>query len=53
MSAAKCARLTLEGAAARRRELVMTGIARIGVLLKAFVPGLVDRVAERKVSRGR
>jgi len=53
MSATECARLTLEAAAGRRRELVMTGIARIGILLKAFVPGLVDRVAERKVSRGR
>src|SRR5687768_16164587 len=53
MSATECARLTLEAAAARRRELVMTRIARVGILLKAFVPGLVDRVAERKVRRGR
>ncbi|MBA2706243.1 MAG: SDR family oxidoreductase [Gemmatimonadaceae bacterium] len=53
MSAEECARLTLDAAAARRREVVMTGRARIGMLLKAFAPGIVDNIAERAVRRGR
>ena len=53
MSAEECARSTLAAAASRRRELVMTRIARLGILLKGFVPDLVDRVAERKVRKGR
>jgi len=53
MSAGECAELIIDAAASRERELVMTLIARIGMLVKAFVPGLVDRVAERKVRRGR
>jgi len=53
MSAEECARLTLEAVAARRREVVMTGRARIGMLLKAFAPGIVDDMADRAVRRGR
>jgi short-subunit dehydrogenase len=53
MSVGKCAEQIIDAAASRRRELVMTWLARVGMLVKAFVPGLVDRVAERKVRRGR
>ena len=53
MSAAECARQILDAAAKRKRELVMTRIARIGLLVKSIAPGLVDLVAERKVRRGR
>ena len=53
MSVEECARLIIEAAATRKREIVMTRLARVGLLMKAIVPGLVDRVAERKVRRGR
>jgi short-subunit dehydrogenase len=53
MSAGECAEQIISAAASRKRELVMTWIAQVGMLVKAFVPGLVDRVAERKVRRGR
>ena len=53
MSAGECARLIIEAARKRKREIVMTRIARFGLLAKAIVPGLVDRFAERKVRRGR
>jgi short-subunit dehydrogenase len=53
MSAEECARLIIGAARNRKREIVMTTIARIGLIAKAIVPDLVDRVAERKVRRGR
>lgn len=53
MSVEECARLIIAAAAGRKREIVMTRIARVGLMLKAVAPGLVDRVAERKVRRGR
>ncbi|MGK2963384.1 MAG: SDR family oxidoreductase [Gemmatimonadaceae bacterium] len=52
MSVEECAEQIIDAAASRRREVVMTWIARIGMLVKPFVPGLVDRFAERKVRRG-
>ena len=53
MSVEECARLIIDAARKRKREIVMTRIARVGLLAKAIVPGLVDRIAERKVRRGR
>jgi len=53
MSVQECARLIVEATASRRREVVMTRRARIGQILKAFSPGLIDRIAERTISRGR
>jgi short-subunit dehydrogenase len=53
MSVEECAQQIIDAAASRRRELVMTLIARVGMLVKAFLPGLVDKFAERKVRRGR
>ena len=53
MTAEECARQIIEAAASRRREIVMTLEARFGMLVKALVPDLVDRFADRKVRRGR
>jgi NAD(P)-dependent dehydrogenase (short-subunit alcohol dehydrogenase family) len=47
-----CARLILDAAAHRRRELVMTGRGRLGMWLKLVAPGLVDRIARRAIERG-
>lgn len=53
MTAGECARQTLQAAASRRRELVMTRRARLGVWLKVFSPAIVDRIAARAIERGR
>lgn len=45
MPVAECARLILEGMQARRREVVMTGKARVGRFLKLIAPGLVENMA--------
>jgi short-subunit dehydrogenase len=47
-----CARLILDAAARRRRELVMTGRGRLGMWLKLVAPDLVDRIARRAIERG-
>jgi NAD(P)-dependent dehydrogenase (short-subunit alcohol dehydrogenase family) len=51
MSADECARLTLDAAARRRRELVMTTHGRLGLWLKLLAPGLVDRISLRTMNR--
>jgi short-subunit dehydrogenase len=53
MAADTCARLILEAAARRRRELVMTRRGKIGMWLKVVAPGLVDRIARRAIEEGR
>lgn len=53
MTVEECARQIIGAAAKRKREVVMTRLARFGLLVKAIAPGLVDRVAESKVRRGR
>lgn len=53
MDAETCARLILEGAARRKRELVLSARGRVGLVLKIFAPGLVDRIAARAIRRGR
>lgn len=53
MSVEECARQIVAAAASRRRELIMTRVGRIGMLLKAIAPGAVDRIAERSIRRGR
>ncbi len=52
MTAEECARLIIRAAGQRRRELVMTARARIGMWLKLFAPGLVDRMARRAIEKG-
>jgi len=53
MSAEKCARLILRAADHRRREVVMTARGKLGQWARLVVPGIVDRVAERAIERGR
>jgi NAD(P)-dependent dehydrogenase (short-subunit alcohol dehydrogenase family) len=53
MTAETCAQRILRAAAGRRRELVMTRRGRIGMWLKLLAPGLIDRIAQRAIERGR
>ena len=53
MSPEKCARLILRAADRRKREVVMTPRGKVGVWMKLIAPGLVDRIAERAIERGR
>jgi short-subunit dehydrogenase len=53
MSVEECARQTIKAAAERKREVIMTRRARLGMLVKALWPDIVDRIAERGIKRGR
>lgn len=53
MSVEECARQTVQAVAARKREVIMTRRARLGMLLKAIWPDIVDRFAESGIKRGR
>jgi short-subunit dehydrogenase len=53
MSVEECARQTVDAMAHRKREVVMTGRARLGMIVKALWPDIVDRIAERGIKRGR
>jgi short-subunit dehydrogenase len=52
MTAQECARLSLQGIAQRRRELVM-GRGRFLQYVRPFVPGLIDRIAARAIEKGK
>lgn len=53
MTAAECARLILDGAARRKRELILSGRGKLGMWMKLLAPSLVDRIAARAIDRGR
>jgi short-subunit dehydrogenase len=53
MTPEECARLTIEAAAARRRELIMTMRGKVGAWIKLVAPGVVDRIARRAIEQGR
>jgi short-subunit dehydrogenase len=53
MSAATCAQLILDGAARRRRELILSFRGKLGLWLKLLAPGLIDRIAQKAIARGR
>lgn len=53
MSAATCARLILDGAAGRKRELILSARGKLGLWLKLLAPGLIDRIARKAIARGR
>jgi short-subunit dehydrogenase len=53
MTAEECARLTVAAMARRERMLVMTLKGKLGRWAKLVVPGLVDRMAEASVRRGK
>jgi short-subunit dehydrogenase len=52
MSVEECARQCIEAIRDRRPRLVMTARARVGMILKAFAPSLVDRMARGAVKPG-
>jgi short-subunit dehydrogenase len=45
MGVEECARLILDGAQQRRREVVMTTKGKLGRFIKLLLPGMVDRMA--------
>ncbi len=53
MSVEDCARRIVTAMQRREREVVMTARGRIGLILKAFAPSLIDRIARRAVEKGR
>ena len=52
MSAEDCARIIVSAAAKRKREVVMTAKAKVGLWLKLILPGLVDRIAKKTIESG-
>ena len=53
MSAERCAKLILQAAATRKRELMMTWRGKVGLWIKLIAPGLVDRIAKKAILEGR
>lgn len=51
MSVEECARLIIKTMRARRRELVMTPRARLGLWIKLIAPAMVDRMARAALAR--
>ncbi len=53
MAPAECARQSIAAAAGRKRELVMTARAKIGLWLKLIAPGFVDGMAAKATATGK
>jgi len=53
MTVETCARLIVQAAAQRKREVVMTLRGKLGMWLKLIAPGLVDRIARKAIEEGR
>ncbi|MBP9501027.1 MAG: SDR family oxidoreductase [Candidatus Promineofilum sp.] len=53
MTSETCARLIIEGVAARKRQIVMSNRARFGQWLKLIAPDKVDGIAKRAIKEGR
>jgi short-subunit dehydrogenase len=53
MTAETCARLILQGAARRERELILSGRGKLGLWLKLLAPSVVDRIARKAIAEGR
>ena len=49
MTAQKCARLIVEAAAARRREITLSTRGRLVPWIKLLAPGVVDKIAKKMV----
>lgn len=50
MSVQECARQILRAAESGKREWIMTAVGRAGAFLRPFLPGLIDRLALKKIS---
>jgi short-subunit dehydrogenase len=53
MSVEDCARRIVTAMERREREVVMTARGKIGLFLKLFAPGVIDRMAKRAIEEGR
>lgn len=53
MTSDECARLILEGAAGRKRQVIMSNRSRFGQWLKLIAPGKVDAIAKRAIEKGK
>jgi short-subunit dehydrogenase len=53
MPVEECVRLMVGAMAGRKRELVMTLRGKLGQWLKLIAPGLVDRIAQDAITKGR
>jgi len=53
MGVEECARLIVAAMESRKREVIMTARGKIGLWLKLFAPGLIDRMAKRAIETGR
>ena len=53
MSAERCAKLIIQAAATRKRELVMTWRGKIGLWGKLIAPDVVDRMVKKAILEGR
>lgn len=51
MTTEECSRLIINAAAARKREIIMTLLGRMGQWLKLIAPGTVDRMALAAITR--
>ena len=52
MSPQECARIIVAAIETRRREVIMTARAKMGLWLKLVAPGLVDRITRRVIETG-
>jgi short-subunit dehydrogenase len=52
MSSEACARIIIDAAAKRKRDVIMTTRGKIGQWARLVVPGLVDRIARRASEKG-
>jgi short-subunit dehydrogenase len=53
MGVEECARIIVAAIDDRRREVVMTARGKMGLWLKLFAPGFIDRIAKRAIETGR
>jgi len=53
MTAETCAAIILKAVEKRKREVVMTPRAKIGLWLKLIAPGLVDGIARKAIDKGK
>jgi short-subunit dehydrogenase len=53
MTVEKCVDLMLPAIQKRKRELLMSTRAKVGLYLKLFAPGLVDNIARRAIEAGK
>jgi short-subunit dehydrogenase len=53
MSAEDCARLTADAMAARKREVLMSRRARLGMWLKLLAPTRLDAIAQKAIQEGK